>query len=121
MKTKISLEDIEVHAYHGCYKEEQIVGNRFLVSIDYVYDAMEASKTDNIEKTVNYLHLCEIVKEEMAKTSFIIENVAKRIIDRLFLEFSLIDELEVKLSKCNPPLGGFIGKASVIMSDVRKA
>ncbi|MBE9487726.1 MAG: dihydroneopterin aldolase [Bacteroidetes bacterium] len=120
MKTKIILEDIEVHAYHGCYKEEQIVGNRFLVSISYVYDASEASKTDDITKTVNYLELCKTVKKEMAITSFIIENVAKRIIDRLFLDFPLIDELEVKLSKCNPPLGGLVGKASVIMSDVRK-
>ncbi len=31
---KIIIEDMEFYAFHGHYKEEQIVGNRFLVDLE---------------------------------------------------------------------------------------
>jgi dihydroneopterin aldolase len=30
---KIQIEDMEFYAYHGCYQEEAIVGNQFLVNL----------------------------------------------------------------------------------------
>lgn len=119
MKSKIVIENMEVYAFHGCYAEEQIVGNRFLVSVSYTCRVKEATESDNINDTVSYLDIYRLVREEMAVTSHIIEHVAKRIIDRLLREYKLVDEIEVTISKCNPPLGGLVDKVSVVMNCAR--
>lgn len=119
MKSKITIENMEVYAFHGCYAEEQIVGNRFLVSLSYVCHLKEATESDDINDTVSYLDIYRLVREEMAITSHILEHVSKRIIDRILKEYPLVDELEVTISKCNPPLGGLVEKVSVTMSGSR--
>lgn len=110
---------MEVYAFHGCYAEEQIVGNRFLVSLSYVCRLKEATESDDINDTVSYLDIYRLVREEMAITSHILEHVSKRIIDRVLREYSLVDELELTISKCNPPLGGLVEKVSVTMGGSR--
>ena len=32
---KIIIEEMEFYAFHGHYQEEQIVGNRFLVDLEF--------------------------------------------------------------------------------------
>ena len=29
----ISIEGMEFHAYHGCFEEEQVIGNTFMVDV----------------------------------------------------------------------------------------
>lgn len=115
MKSKITIENMEVYAFHGCYAEEQIVGNRFLVSLSYTCRLEKATKSDDINDTVSYLDIYKLVREEMAITSHIIEHVGKRIIDRVLREYPLVDKIEITISKCNPPLGGLVEKVSVTM------
>ena len=45
-----------------------------------------------------------------------LENVAKRILDAMFAEFPNIENVKVKVSKMNPPMGGEIEKVSVTLS-----
>jgi dihydroneopterin aldolase len=52
----------------------------------------------------------------MAITSHLLENVAKRVLDSLYLNLSSITKAEVKISKMNPPMGGEIEKVSVTLS-----
>ena len=52
----------------------------------------------------------------MAIKSRLLENVAKRILDALFAEFSNLENAKVKVSKMNPPMGGEIEKVSVTIS-----
>ncbi len=30
----ISITGMEFHAFHGCFKEEQVIGNTFIVDVD---------------------------------------------------------------------------------------
>jgi dihydroneopterin aldolase len=56
----------------------------------------------------------------MAEPSKLLEHVAKRIIDALFDEFGpQLASVEVRLSKHNPPLGGEVGRATVVLSQDR--
>ncbi len=111
----IEIEGMEFYAFHGCYEEEQIVGNRFLVDLMFETDVENASSSDSIEDTVSYLEVYQITAAEMAVKSHLLENVAKRIIDAIIDKFPAIKYLKVRVSKCNPPLGGFINKVSVTM------
>lgn len=97
---------MEFHAFHGCLEHEQQLGNTFVVSLSIELDTHLAGQTDKLEHTLNYQLVYDIVKEQMEVPSKLIEHVAQRILDVAFKEFPQIQELEVKLSKLNPPLGG---------------
>lgn len=106
MIATITLENIELYAFHGCYAEEQRVGNRFRVDLTLKYDAEKASHSDFVGDTVNYLKVYECVREQMMQTSHILEHVAKRVLDTLGEQFPQIICAEIKIAKLAPPLGG---------------
>lgn len=70
--------------------------------------------------TVDYVYLNKIVKQEMAIRAKLLEQVAKRIIDRIFKEIRLVDKAKVSVSKINPPIGGNVALVSVILKKSRK-
>ena len=112
---KITISNMEFYAYHGCYREERIVGNRFLVDLDIETSLEKASKSDNINDTLNYQTAYEIISEQMKIKSHLLEHVASRILDNLFNEFPQIDKASVRVSKMNPPMGGQIERVSVTL------
>ena len=109
---KISLEGMEFFAYHGCYKEEQIIGTKFIVDLQIDADTASAEVTDNLHDTISYVHLYQIVKKEMEQKSHLLEHVAKRIIDSLKSGFPQIHRIELKIAKINPPIGGKVSHVS---------
>lgn len=111
----IQIEDMEFYAFHGHYREEQKVGNKFLVNLTIETDMTIPSKSDNLRDAVNYQRAYEIVRAEMGKKSYLLENIARRIIDALYSELKGIRRVSVKVSKLNPPIGGKIGSVSVVM------
>lgn len=112
----IEIENIEFHANHGHYKEEQLIGNTFLVNLKIEYDSEKAQQSDNLKDTVNYQIAFEIVKREMAKKSHLLEHVGNKILESLYNELPGIDNASIKISKLNPPMGGKIEKVSVTIS-----
>ncbi len=116
MKVLIELEKMSFHAKHGCYDLEKVVGNRFLVDLQLEVEAGAAAKHDDITKSINYLTAYEVVREQMARPSNILENVAHRILDALYATFPTLERATVKVSKLAPPLGGKVEKVSVTMT-----
>lgn len=116
---QVSLERLEFFAYHGFYKAERQKGNRFEVDITVDLDFSKASQRDSIHGTVNYQTLYEIVKEEMEIKSKLLENVAMRIIRRVFDEFTQVQVVEVSVSKFNPPLGGICERSRIRIREER--
>lgn len=116
---KVALEGLEFFAYHGFYDEEQKMGNKYAVDIAVVTDFEEAAEKDVLSETVDYGELYKIVRDEMFKPSRLLENIGKRIIDEVFSKFSSITEIELSISKFNPPIGGVCGRARVTMSASR--
>jgi 7,8-dihydroneopterin aldolase/epimerase/oxygenase len=112
----IRIEDMEFYAFHGHFKEEQIVGNKFLIDLDLETDLDPAGLSDRLEDAADYTIACRVVKEEMEKKSKLLENIAKRILDALYLNMKNIKKATVRIRKMNPPVGGRVGSVSVIMS-----
>jgi 7,8-dihydroneopterin aldolase/epimerase/oxygenase len=102
----IELEGMEFHAYHGCLEKEKQEGNTFIVDFHAELDVKKAVKTDNLENTVDYGRIYDIVAEEMAKPSNLLENVAGRILKRIHDEFFEILFCKIRVSKKNPPVNG---------------
>lgn len=118
---KIQVNNIKVYGYHGCLEEEAKIGSWYRVDIEVKVDLTKSSQTDELLDTVDYVHLNYIVKEEMAIRSKLLEEVAKRILDRMFLEIEMIKKAAVSVAKMNPPIGGNVEEVVIILSKKRKA
>jgi dihydroneopterin aldolase len=112
----IQIENMEFYAFHGHFREERIVGNKFLVDLTIETDMETPAVTDNLQDAVNYQRVYEIVRSQMGLKSHLLEHIAGRIIDAVYGEMAGIKKLTVKVSKLNPPMGGKIGSVSVVLS-----
>lgn len=110
---KVKVENIKVYAYHGCLKEETAIGSEYRVDVLVNADLSKASLSDDLSDTVDYVHINHIVKEEMKVPSKLLEHVAQRIINRIFLEIQLVTKTTVSVSKINPPIGGDVECVSI--------
>ncbi len=117
---KIYVEGIKIYAYHGCFKEETLIGTHFLVDVVLDVDLKKSSDSDNLEDTVNYQTVFHVIKKEMEIPSKLLEHVAGRCINTLFKSFPTIETIEIKISKLNPPLGGHIDAVAVKLIEHRK-
>jgi dihydroneopterin aldolase len=116
MTVTITLEEMRFHAFHGVMDDERVIGGTFLADISYIIDS-KAIESDNIEDTINYAEIFDIVKEEMGKPSQLIEHVAGRIMKSIKNMFPQILETTVKISKLNPPVNGETKKATVTITN----
>lgn len=116
----IHLKNIRTFSYHGCLTEESKIGSDYSVDLKIKADLKKSAESDNLADTVDYVHLNRIVKEEMAIRAKLLENVAQRIIDRVFKEIPLVTYVKVAVSKCNPPINGDVEKVSIVLKAHRK-
>jgi len=117
--SKIILENMEFHAFHGCLEFEQQFGNTFIVSLSMELDTTHAGLTDELDHTLNYQLVYDVVKAQMSIPSKLIEHVGQRILDDVFDKFIQIKELTVRLSKLNPPLGGNVERVTIELNKYR--
>ncbi len=119
MADSILLENIRVYAYHGCLKEETKIGSDYRVDLVVEANLVHSSISDNLNDTVDYVNLNAIVKEEMAIPSKLLENVVRRINDRVISELRLVEKVVTKVSKLNPPIMGDVQAVCVKMTKLR--
>ena len=108
----IAIEGIRVFAYHGHLPEEAILGGHFMVSVWVTTDTEEVEKTDELNHTVDYVRIIELVKEQMAIRSNMIEHPAKRIVD-VILPLNKVQKVTVEVEKVLPPIDATFDKISV--------
>ena len=111
----IKVTNIRVFAYHGCLVEEGKIGSDYRVDLKVKADLSKSAISDNLEDTVDYVHLNKIVKQEMAIRSKLLEEVAKRILDRILVEIPIVKQAIVAVSKLNPPIGGNVEMVTIEM------
>jgi len=116
----IKVENIKVFAFHGCLKEETKIGSDYRVDLKVKANLQTSAKTDLLSDTVDYVLLNAIVKEEMKIPSKLLETVAKRILDRIFYEDSLVEKATISVSKLNPPIDGDVEKVTIKITEERK-
>ncbi|MEN9445419.1 MAG: Dihydroneopterin aldolase [Bacteroidota bacterium] len=112
----IEIEQMEFYAYHGCFAEERIVGNKFRVDLRLEADCRLAAQTDAITDAVNYQTAYDVVKAEIAIPSHLLEHICQRILDSLYAQLPSIQKATVRVYKMNPPMGGEMRSVSVSMT-----
>lgn len=116
---KVRLDNIRLYAFHGCLKEEGVIGSDYRVDLEITADLEKASATDQLSDTVDYVALHRIVRLEMDHRSHLLETVGARILNRIFKEVGEVSAAEVSISKINPPIGGDVQQVTVVLSKTR--
>ncbi len=105
MNGYVFLNNVRFHAHHGVLAQEQVTGGDFLVSLRLKYPFDKALDSDNVDDTLNYATVYEVVKQEMAIPSALLEHVAGRIVKTIKRMFPLVEDIHLTVTKCNPPMG----------------
>lgn len=115
----IELRDVHFFAHHGVMPQEQEIGAWFTIDIKMEIADRSCAHNDEINGTVSYADVYEILCQEMAKPSKLLENVCQRISKRLYDTFGQIIAITMTLCKDTPPMGGDRLKAAVTLSSKR--
>jgi len=115
----IKLKNIRTFSYHGCLVEESKIGSDYRVDLEVKTDLRKSCISDQLADTVDYVLLNQIVEEEMAIRSELLEHVAHRIIVRIFTEAPSVSRITIGVSKLNPPIGGDVEAVTIELEEYR--
>ncbi|AZA56376.1 dihydroneopterin aldolase [Chryseobacterium shandongense] len=111
--SKIYLEDVKIYAYHGVLPEENIIGTYYILNAEIHIDLWKASESDDLNDTISYADVNEIIHNEMKIKSNLLEHVAGRIISKIHEKFPEISYIRLKITKTSPPMKGEMKGASI--------
>lgn len=111
--SKIFLENVRIYAYHGVLPEENIIGTYYILNVELHTDLWKAAESDDLNDTISYADINQIIHDEMKIKSKLLEHVAGRIISRIHDEFPQIDYIKLKITKTAPPMQGEMSGASI--------
>ncbi len=107
----ISLHNLSFFSFHGMHEEERILGNNYLVNIELTVDADENIK--NIEQTVNYATVYQLIKQRMLIPTPLLETLAQDLAQQIHTMDDRIRSISVTVEKKDPPIANMQGSVSV--------
>ncbi|WLR41949.1 dihydroneopterin aldolase [Bacillus carboniphilus] len=111
---KIILKGMEFYGYHGVFKEENKLGQRFKVDVSLFMDLSKAGKTDDLDDTANYADIYKTCKKIVeGKPMKLVEAVAEKISTSILENFSMVERCTICLYKPDPPIPGHYQSVAV--------
>ena len=107
------LRNIQLEGRHGFFDDERETPQPFEVDVELFLDLRPAGIDDDLEKTVDYGRVYEIVARIVETASFrLLEAIAEAIAAEILVQFPL-DEVGVTVRKPAVQLGGPLDHAAV--------
>ena len=104
----LKLTNIVFYAHHGYYKAERELGQRFELDIEVDCDLSLASKTDELDNTLDYRKVYSLAKDTFENYKFkLLETVAEKIADQILNSFT-VNAVLIRVRKPHVPLKGFL-------------
>lgn len=111
---KIRIENLELFCNHGALPEENILGQKFYISVTLYLDTREAGKKDDLHKSVHYGEVCQRIKQIMERNTFqLIERCCEVIAEMILLEYPMVSEVNLEVKKPWAPIGLSVEYVSV--------
>ncbi len=109
----IALEGVKFYAYHGFYKEEQVIGNHFV--LDIKVSIPEPEHPSQLSESVNYEGLYAIAEKVMQTPQALLEQVVHDITAAIKQQYPGVQASAVALRKQSPPFGGDVAFSAVTL------
>lgn len=108
----IRLNKLQFYSYHGVHEEEKILGNNYEVHVELSFSSNEI--ITELQQTINYVLLYEIIKQRMAVSTALLETLAQDLAEQVHDADKRIRSITVSVNKKNPPIPGMEGSVAVI-------
>lgn len=97
---EIRIQNLEVFAHHGVFPEENILGQKFMISATLYTETREAGKTDNLDTSIHYGLVSQDMKTWMEQNVCnMIERVAEELCEMLLLKYERLKTVELEVKK----------------------
>lgn len=98
----IKIKDLELFANHGVLKEENALGQKFVISVEI---DLHTRKTDLIDETINYAAVCEFTERFMRENTFaLIETAAEELARGIIVNFPGAVRVKTEIKKPWAPI-----------------
>lgn len=115
MEYEIALTNLRFYGRHGVWKQEQKIGNEFIVDMRIRIPYFDAILSDDLDATISYADIYGIVAEEMAKPRKLLETVAATIHFKIAHRWPQIISGCIRICKSNPPISHISGSSEVTL------
>lgn len=103
---EIIIENLQVYAHHGVYREENENGQNFYVNAVLYTNTAKAGKDDNLELTTDYGKVCRFIHKLISDYVYnLIETVAEKTAEAVLTEFPLVEGITLEIRKPEAPIG----------------
>lgn len=114
---KITIQNLEVFAKHGVYPEENVLGQKFLISVVLHTSTRKAGMTDDLLFSVNYGEVCHFINDYLTSNTWnLLEAAAEHLTQTLLLHFPLVEQVDLEIRKPWAPIGLPLDTVSVAIS-----
>ncbi len=119
---KIFMKNMAFHGYHGVLEEEKKLGQKFFIDIILYVDLKKAGKTDDLNYTVNYGSVYEMLEDIVKNQRYnlleaLAENICKEVLD----SFNKIEKINIKIKKPEAPVAGIFDYFAVEIERERES
>ena len=105
MSDQINVTGIRAFGFHGVLPHEAVDGQEFIVDLKVDLDLREASISDDLNETINYADLAQIVHNNIVGERVqLIERLAGRIADEVIATYTQIRSIQVTVHKPHAPV-----------------
>ena len=105
MSDQIRILGIKAFGYHGVLPHEKVEGQEFIVDLAVDLDLRAASLSDDLNETINYADLAQIVHNNIVGQPVqLIERLAGRIADEIVASYKEITAVHVTVHKPHAPV-----------------
>lgn len=97
---KIKITDLEVFANHGVFPEENVLGQKFLVSATLYTDTRRAGLTDDLNASIHYGEVSAFIDRYLREHTFkLLERTAEALTEELLLHTNGLDKILLEIKK----------------------
>ncbi|MGI6006086.1 MAG: 2-amino-4-hydroxy-6-hydroxymethyldihydropteridine diphosphokinase [Ruminococcus sp.] len=103
---KIYIKNLELFAKHGVFPEENVLGQKFMVSAVLYTDIREAGKSDDLTKSIHYGEVSHQIKDYVESHTFqLLERIVEGLAEELLLTVPRLCGIKLEIKKPWAPVG----------------
>lgn len=114
----IRLTGIRGYGYTGALPEEQVLGQWFEVEVALWLDLTLPAQSDRLSDTLDYGRVVQTIQNLLQTTKVaLLERLAATIAEAILYPTEpcslVVQQVQVCLTKCTPPIPGFAGRVTI--------
>ena len=114
---QIKIEGLEIFANHGVFPEENVLGQKFIVSATLYTDTRKAGKTDELTASIHYGEVSAFITEFIKSHTYkLLERVAEELVEDMLQKFDGLEKVTLEIQKPWAPVGLPLKTVSVKIS-----